>query len=144
MATYKWATSETVATYLSTTLNSLATNTFVGAGAEIANQTDLYELIAIELNLASLSPTTGAYVDVWIYYAIDGTNTATAAKPLMTSNLLTTFQLDTTASTAQRLFRGGLPIWPYDFKLDVRNVAGVSFNASGNTLKYSRSNEQSV
>jgi hypothetical protein len=144
MATFKWATPEAEASALTTELNSLADAAFCTASAAIDNETDLYENIALELVLASLSPAAGAYVDVWIDYSIDGTNYADAAKALQLSALLCTFQLDTTAATAQRLFIGGLRIDPMKFKLQVRNKAGVSLGASGNTSKYSRYNEQSV
>jgi len=144
MATFKWASAESLTTVFSTGLNSLADGSYAGVSSAFTNSTDLYELLALELNLASLSPAAGAFVDIWILYAADASNFATTGKPLITSALLTTFQLDTTASTAQRLFKAGLPIWPFDYKLDLRNKVGVAFNASGNTLKASRYNEQSV
>jgi hypothetical protein len=144
MATFKWATPEAEASALTTELNSLADAAFCTASSAIDNEAGLYENLMVELVLASLSPATGAYVDVWIDYSIDGTNYADAAKALQLSALLCTFQLDTTAATAQRLFIGGLRIDPMKFKLQVRNKAGVSLGASGNTLKYSRYNEQSV
>jgi len=100
--TFKWLAPEAIATYYTTELNALANAAFVAAGAEIANETDLYELIVFELVLAALSPTAGAYVDIWIDYQPDGTNYADPAKPLQTSALLATLQLDTTAATAQR------------------------------------------
>jgi hypothetical protein len=144
MATAKWLTAESAVSALTTGLNSLADGSFSAASSNITNSSDLYELMALEVNLAALSPATGAYIDIWIQYAIDNTNYATSGKPLITSALLTTFNLDTTASTAQRLYRGGLPIWPHNFNLVLRNKAGVALASSGNTLKYSRYNEQSV
>jgi hypothetical protein len=143
-STFKWATPEAIATYFTTELNSLANAAFVSAGAAIDNETALYEYIAFELVLAALSPTAGAYVDVWIDPTMDGTNYSDAAKPLQTSSLLCAFQLDTTASTAQRVILPAVPIPPYKFKLQLRNGAGVALAASGNTLKYRRFNEQAV
>lgn len=142
MATIKYGTPEAEASALTTELDSLADGSFCAASGAIDNEAGLYENIMLELVLASLSPATGAYVDVWIDYSIDGTNYADAAKPLQLSALLCTFQLDTTATTAQRLFLGGLRIEPAKFKLQVRNKAGVALASSGNTLKYSRYNEQ--
>lgn len=142
MATVKWATPEAEASALTTELNSLADAAFSSASSAIDNETDLYEFIAIELVLASLSPASGAFVDVWIDYALDGTNYADASKALQLSALLGTFQIDTAATTAQRLFLSGLRLAPMKFKLQVRNKSGVAFAASGNTLKYSRYNEQ--
>jgi len=142
--TFKWAAPEAIATYYTTELNSLGNGTFVAVGAEIANETDLYFYIAFELVLASLSPAAGAYVDIWINYQPDGTNYADPAKPLQTSAQLCQLQLDTTASTAQRIVSRACAILPMDFKLQLRNGAGVSFGASGNTLKYRRFNDQVI
>lgn len=141
--TFKWAAPEAIATYYTTELNSLADNTFVAVGAEIANETDLYQYIVFELVLGSLDPAAGAFVDIWMDCQPDGTNYADAAKPLQTSALLCTLQLDD-ASAAQRITSRMVPIPPLDFKLQLRNKAGVSFAASGNTLKYRRFNEQGV
>jgi hypothetical protein len=142
--TFKWNAPEAIATYYTTELNSLANATFVAVGAEIANETGLYPYITFELVLASLSPTAGAFVDVWIDYQPDGTNYSDAAKPLQTSSLLCTIPLDTTASTAQRINSQICGIMPMDFKLQIRNMAGVAFGASGNSLKYRRFYDQGV
>lgn len=142
--TFKWAAPEAAASALTTELNGLADATFCTASSVIDNATDLYEFIAIELVLASLSPAAGAYVDIWIDYSLDGTNYADAAKSLQLSALLCAFQLDTAVTTAQRLAIGGLRIEPMKFKLQARNKAGVSLNGSGNTVKYARYNEQGV
>ena len=134
--TFKWLAPEAIATYYTTELNALANAAFVAVGAEIANETDLYELIVFELVLAALSPTAGAYVDIWIDYQPDGTNYADPAKPLQTSALLATLQLDTTAATAQRIVSRPCLILPMDFKLQLRNMSGVAFGGPLNTLKY--------
>jgi hypothetical protein len=142
--TFKWLAPEAIATYYTTELNSLANAAFVAVGAEIANETGLYPYIAFELVLASLSPTAGAYADIWIDYQPDGTNYSDPAKPLQTTALLCTIPLDTTASTAQRINSQICTIMPIDFKLQLRNMSGVSLASSGNTLKYRRFYDQSV
>lgn len=145
MATvFKWAAPEAIATYYTTELNALANAAFVAVGAAIDNLTDLYEYMVLELVLAALSPTAGAYVDVWADYTLDGTNYADPAKPLQTTALLTSFQLDTTAATAQRLVSRPVLILPIAFKMQLRNGSGVAFGATLNTLKYKRFNEQGV
>ena len=145
--TFEWTVPEAIQTYFSTGLNSLADGSFVGVGSAITNETGspaLYQYMDLELNLASLSPATGAYVDIWLLPTLDATNYGTTGKPLITAHLLCTFQLDTTASTAQRIIKTNVCIPALDFKLDLRNKAGVAFNASGNTLKYRRHYEQGV
>ena len=71
-------------------------------------------------------------------------NYADPAKPLQTTALLTSFQLDTTAATAQRLVSRPVLILPIAFKMQLRNGSGVAFGATLNTLKYKRFNEQGV
>ena len=142
--TFKWATAEAATTTHSTSLNSLGNTSYAGASSAITNSSDLFEFMDVELVLNSLSPATGGFVRIWIYYSIDATNFADAGKPLQTSALLCTFQLDTAGATAQRLFNRLIPIAPHDFKIDVENQSGVAFNASGNTLKISRYDEQGV
>lgn len=141
---FKWAPPEAIQTYYTTELNSLGNTSFATVGAEVANETDLYPYIVFEIVLASLSPTSGAFVDIWIDYQPDGTNYSDPGKPLQTSSLLCTIQLDTTAATAQRINSEICMLMPLDFKLQQRNMAGVAFPSSGNTLKFRRFYDQSV
>lgn len=144
MTTFKWLAPEAIATYYTTELNSsITTGTFVAVGAELANETDLYQYIVFELVLASLTPAAGGYVDIWINYQPDGTNYADPAKALQTTALLTAIPLDT-AAAAQRLTSRACAILPIDFKLQLRNMAGVTLAASGSTLKYRRFFDQGV
>jgi hypothetical protein len=141
-STFKWVAPETIASALTTELNSLADSSFSAASTAIDNETDLYLYIDLEVVLASLSPAAGAFVDVWLEASLDGTNYPDHGKALQTATLLTTLQLDTAASAAQRITQRLIPIPPLKFKLSLRNKAGVALNASGNTLKYRRHNEQ--
>ena len=58
--------------------------------------------------------------------------------------LLATLQLDTTAATAQRIVSRPCLILPMDFKLQLRNMSGVAFGGTLNTLKYRRFFDQGV
>ena len=143
--TFAWGAPESLATALTTELNSLADAAFSTASAAVDNSTGTrYPFIMLELNLASLSPAAGAFCDVWIEYSPDGTNYSDHGKPLQTTGLLATFGLDTTAATAQRLPAVVAAILPMKFKLTARNKAGVALNASGNTLKYARIFDEGV
>jgi hypothetical protein len=141
--TFKWLAPEAIATYYTTELNSITTGTFVAVGAELANETDLYQYIVFELVLASLTPAAGGYIDIWIDYQPDGTNYADPAKALQTTARLCVIPLDT-AAAAQRITSGPCAILPMDFKLQLRNMAGVTLASSGNTLKYRRFFDQGV
>jgi len=145
--TFQWGTPESYTTYMGASLNSLANLATAGNGPVVANSTALYEYIVFELALASLSPSSGAYVDIWIQYALDGSTFADAAKALQTTGLVSSFQLDTTASSSQRVVSRPVTILPFDFKLQVRNVSGVQLSGVGapaNTFSYRRFNEQGV
>ena len=125
-------------TVLSTGLNSLNPSTMSAASATYANQTNLDLYCDVEVNLASLSPTTGAYVALYVLCAIDGSNfpsQSDADLRLTSSQLLCVIPIGTTASTAQRVAARNilLPPEPVQFKLD--NQTGVTLNASGNTVK---------
>ena len=142
--TFQWVAPEAIVTHIGATLNSLANLATASNGPVIANETGLFQYISFELVLAALSPTAGAYVDLWALYALDGSNFADSAKASQTSGLLCSFQLDLQPSLAQRLTRSNVLIAPLDFKLELRNGAGVALAASGSTLKYRRHNDQGV
>jgi len=113
------------------------------ASAAIANQTNLDIYVDIEVNLASLSPTTGAHVDLYILEAIDGTNypaQSAADLRLTTTQLLVTIPIGTTATTAQRVVVRNVVIPPGSSEIKLDNQAGVALNASGNTVKFNAYN----
>lgn len=135
----KWNAPSGTVTVLSTELNSLATNTMTAASSAIANQTNLDIYVDIEVNLASLSPTTGAFVALYILEAVDGTNypaPSAADLRLSATQLLCTIPVGTTATTAQRVAARGVVIPPGTFKIMLDNQTGATLAASGNTVKW--------
>lgn len=140
--TQQWTTPETIATALTTELNSLANAAQSAQSAAIDNLTGLYQYIELELVLASLTPTGSPYCQVYLVKQIDGTNyedLSTSASHLVVA----TFPFST-AVAAKRIVAANILIPPCAFKLAVQNQAGPALGASGNTLKYRRYNEQSV
>jgi hypothetical protein len=135
----KWSLSAVgLTTVLSTGLNSLGNATMSAASSTYDNGTNLDLYVDIEVLLASLSPTAGAYVAIYVWEAIDGTNfpaQSDADLRLTTTQLLCAIPIGTTAATAQRVAARNilLPPGKIQFKLD--NQTGVSLNASGNTVK---------
>ena len=147
--TFKWVAPESLTAYLGTELNTLADSTsdttgFSAVGAEIANETDLYQYIDLQLVVATqgAARSAGAFVAVYINYAADGSTYDDTSNKAF-SELLTVFQLDA-ATTARTLTKVNLPIPPIDFKLLVMQDTGQAFAATLNTLKYRRHNEQGV
>jgi hypothetical protein len=152
MATeFKWkAPGETIQTYLSTDLNSLANSTsdttgFSILGAEVPNETDLYYFINCEIVIAAqgAARSAGASVEIWISYALDGADYGDDSNAAFVTNFLGAYQLDA-ATTARQLTIPNLAIPPLDFKLQVRNRTGQALAATLNTLKYRRHNGQGV
>jgi len=124
-------------TVLSTGLNSLAPAGTV-VSATYANQTNLDLYCDVEVNLASLSPTAGAYVSIYILAAIDGSNfpaQSAADLRLTTTQLFCTVPIGTTASTAQRVAVRNLLLPPQPVQFVFDNQTGATLNAAGNTVK---------
>lgn len=145
--TFQWIAPESLTSYFTTELNSLADSTsdttgFSAVGAEIANETNLYQYINLQLAVATQGSarSAGAFVAVYINYAADGsTYDDTSDKAF--AELLAVFPLDA-ATTARTLTKTNIPIPPIDFKLLVLNDTGQALAATLNTLKYRRHNEQ--
>lgn len=140
--TTKWTAPEAIATALTTDLNSLANNTLSAASAAIDNESGLYLYMTVELALASLNPTGTPYCNLYLVKQIDGTNYEDLNSS-MSHEVVAVF-LMATGSAAKRCIVANLLIPPVPFKLAVENQTGVSFAASGSTLKYRRHYEQQV
>lgn len=139
----KWNAPSGVTSVLTTELNSLATNTMTAASSAIANQTNLDMYVDVEINLASLSPTAGSYVALYIQEAVDGTNypaQSDADTRLTPSHLLCTVPTGVAASTAQRIAVRNVVIPPGTFKIKLDNQTGATLNASGSTVKFNAYN----
>ena len=93
-----------------------------------------------DLNLASLSPTTGAYMAIWGWLSLDGTNyggprPSSGSSPSGTDPALrVTGSLDLTASGTPRLVLGPFTLAPGKYLFQVENGSGVTLPSSGNTL----------
>jgi hypothetical protein len=134
----KW-NAPSVTTVLSTGLNSLSNNTMSAASSTISNASSLDMYVDVEVNLASLSPTTGAYVSLYILESVDAINFPAQSDVdlrLTSSQLLCVIPIGTTAATAQRVVARNIIIPPGAFQIKLDNQAGVALNASGNTVKF--------
>jgi hypothetical protein len=134
----KWNTPTAIASQLTTELNSLGNNTMSAASTAYDNATNMNIYCDLEVNLASLSPTAGAYVAIYILEAPDGTNypaQSDADFRLTTTQLFCVLPIGTTAATAQRVTARNLLLPPSLIKFKLDNQAGVALNASGNTVK---------
>ncbi|MGE5165130.1 MAG: hypothetical protein ACM3IH_14050 [Sphingobacteriales bacterium] len=120
-------------------MNSLGSASMSSASAAYDNATNLNIYVDIEVNLASLSPASGAYVALYIAEQADGTNypaPSAADMRLSQTQLLCIIPVGTTASTAQRVVVRNVVIPPASFKIYLDNQCGVALAASGSTVKF--------
>jgi hypothetical protein len=124
----------TLATVLSTELDSLANGAYSSASGAIDNTTDLALYDDLELNLdLTATPTANSVVEVFLVPSVDGTNYADSGTPAR--NLLAGAFILQATSAAQRLAVRGVPLPPGLFKYVARNNCGQAFPASGTTIK---------
>jgi hypothetical protein len=142
--TFQWTTPEAITSALTTELNSLANAAYSAASAAITNSSGLYEWMALELHLASLTPTGSPYIQVFLLPVIDTVyEDGGGAVAPSNGTLICTWDLSTSVGAKQRT-KAGILIPPFDFKLALLNQAGPALGATLNTLKYRRYNEQGV
>jgi|SRR5215472_18247420 len=125
-------------TVLSTGLNSLSNATMSAASATLDNSVNLDLYCDVEVVLASLSPTAGAYVTIYIWEAPDGTNfpaQSDADLRLTNTQVFVSIPIGTTAATAQRVTARNIALPPAKVQFKLDNQTGVALNASGNTVK---------
>jgi hypothetical protein len=139
MATAKWLAYTGIQTALSTGLNSLAAAAFAVSSA-IANGTNLYFYMDLELTLGSinLSSAVNPSVYIWVLNQVDGTNYeygSTGIAPARQPDAVIPLPMLSLAGPvifAKRL----VVIPPGNFMVLLQNNTGVGLNASGNTLQY--------
>lgn len=128
-----------IVTFLSTELNSLGNGSAaLGAAYDNGNASNLYQFLnGLELNVTfGSSPTNGNLINLYLVFALDGTNYADNASnaPMYLGGFV--LVNDTSAHRYPFISPGGvLLIPPVPFKIRAVNNSGVSFPASGSTIK---------
>lgn len=124
-----------IASALTTEMNSILNNANTVASAEIDNSSTLtlYHDLTLTLAAQGSARSSGATVAVYLIMALDDTNYDDVNET--TAEIAAMFSLDA-ATTARQLTRRDVPIPPGKFKYFVRNLTGQSFAASGNLLEY--------
>ena len=143
---FRWTAYESIQTYLSTALNSLANNGNK-LGAEIDNRNNRHFYMDIEVLLAQvdLSAQTNPSIDIYLLPSLDDTNYADGADatdPSVQHLAKSVGVLESDA--AHREVSRGIVIPPAKFKLLVENKTGAALAASGNTVKYRTYHEEVV
>lgn len=128
---------ESIASVLTTELNSVTNGSYSAASsAQGADGTGGPLYGDFELVLGSLDPTVYAIAELYLLRSADGTNYEDA--PSSTNPgagmFVGTF-VGSDASAAHRIVLADVPLPPGLWKAVLKNTAGVTLAASGNTLK---------
>ena len=145
--TVTWQTAAWVSrgTVLTTELNGLTVATaFSAAGTEIANQTNLDKYGKLEVNLATITPAAGGYINLYMITAPGGTNYEDGSATINPGahTLIASIPLRNAAG-AIRVMTGVIFLEPAKTKFLLENASGVTLNASGNTVTLYTTNDQS-
>lgn len=138
MANVRWETPSSWATALSSGLDSLADDGLALSGA-ISNNTNRYMFIDVELNLASidLQSVSNPVIRVWFLSKLsDGTNYEDGSGSVTPAKMPDIHFPLREINGAQHITMRGALAPNGDFKILLKNEAGATLAASGNTLKY--------
>jgi hypothetical protein len=137
-----WVSRSTV---LTTELNSLASSAtaWSAAGTEIANQTNLDQWGKLEVNLASITPSAGGFLTIYMITAPGGTNYEDGSATINPGahTAVVTIPLRNAAGAIRVMSRPFL-MEPAKTKFIFENQAGVTLAASGNTVTLYTTNDQ--
>jgi hypothetical protein len=142
MALVKWAGLSSRGSVLTTELNTLANNTFSALGTAYDNTANLDRWGWVELSLASLTPTAGACVYIYLVPSVDGTNydNGPSSTNPATHLLVATLSIQTGAAAKVAVTQIPFSLPPSKFKFALKNQTGVAFGGT-NTLDLFTSNE---
>lgn len=146
MSELRWTAYDSIASYLTTELNSLADNANkLGAAINFAAEgSDRKIYMDIEVYLASvdLSGQTAPAIYLWLLGRTDGTNFedgGDSVDPARQPDAIIPLRV---VSGAQRVFARRILTTPDQGKILIENQAGAALAASGNTVKYYLYSEQ--
>lgn len=139
-----WETTPTSrSTVLTTELNSLGNAAYSAVGTEIDNSANLDQWGCCEINLASLNPTAGAYLQLFVTQAVGGTNyedPPDADSPgLQNSVAIVTVN---PGSTTKRATTAWFRLPPSKIKFVLLNGCGVALAAASNTVTLYTNNDE--
>lgn len=143
--TFKWLAGTSRGNQLTTELNSLGNGSFSAVGPAYDNTANLDEWGACDITLASLTPTAGAYLQVFLAVSLDGTTYEDAASSTNPgSHMLVATVSITTGVAAKRQMTAWFRLPPNKFKFVLKNATGVALGATLNTVALFTTNENGV
>lgn len=148
MAEQRWTEYDTIQTYLSTELNSLADNANkLGAAINFAasgSDRKLYLDIEIYLGSVNLSAVTNPALYLWILGRTDGTNFEDGTDSVDPARQPDAIIPLREFNGVQRVMIKRLLTTPDQGKILIENQSGAALAATLNTVKYNIYSEQSV
>ena len=148
MSEVRWGAYDSIVSYLTTELNSLADDgNKLGAAINFtAAGVDRKQYMDIEIYLASvdLSAQTNPAINIWLLCRTDGTNYEDGGDSIDPARAPDAVIALRTVNEAQRVFARLLMTTPDYGKLLIENVSGAAFVSSGNTVKYYTYGEEIV
>lgn len=143
--TFKWTGWTSQGTVLTTELNSLGNGAYSAVGTAYDNTTALDQTAALEINLASLNPTAGAYFDVYMVQSLGGTNYEDAPSSTNPGGHMRVASCTiTTGSATKRIATPAFLIPPGKWKFVFLNKSNVALAASANTVNLYTTDDQGV
>jgi hypothetical protein len=143
--TFKWAAGTSRGNQLTTELNALANGAFSAVGPAYDNTGNLDEYAYCDITLASLTPATGGYIQLFLAVSVDGTTYEDAPSSTNPGShqLVATVSLRASVGTC-RISTKRFEIPPLKFKFVLKNASGVALGATLNTVAMTTCNEQGV
>ena len=147
----KYSTSSSLATIMSTQLNSLADGAInVGGDSDLDNTTNEHHNLMAELYLASvdLSAQDSPAVELYLVPKIDGTNFCDTGTDASTTDLppgsahIGTFYIQETSAAHRAAISCKNCLQDLEYRAVLLNKTGAAFAASGNTLKIKTNSDQ--
>ena len=140
----KWETApNSRSTVLTTELNALANGAFTGIGTEINNSVNLDQWGVFDIVLASLTPTAGAYLKLYLVQCIGGTTYEDAPSSTNPGYHMEVAVVSvTTGAAAKRIQTAAFRLPLGKFKVVLLNGAGVALGATLNTVTLYTGNDE--
>jgi len=138
MSELRWTAYDSLVTYLSSELNSLANDANkVGSAIDFsAANRKMYVDVEIYLATVDLSAQTNPAIYVWLLARTDGNNFEDGSDSVTPARAPDKIVPLREVNDAQRVFARFLMTTPDQGKLLIKNKTGVALASSGNTVKY--------
>lgn len=144
----KYTAESTIATALSTELNSLANAGISSASPALSNdgtgERDFFGNFEIYIAAQGTNRSAGASISLYVIPEVDDTNYGSSVGECLDNYFAGSVAVDDAALAARYIILEGVKLPPSDFKVVLKNDTGQAFAASGNTVKFKRHGYEDV